>query len=392
MSQQLISRNPDLKRLRDDGYDVAERANYLVMARVPYVNSKKEILYGTLVSELSLNGDVTIAPKTHVVHFVGEYPCDHNGAPLERIRNQSQTQNLGGGLVIQHSFSSKPNGGYKDYHEKMTTYIKIISNQARAIDPSVTATPFPAIHADADDSVFEYLDTATSRAGIGAMNEKLAADRVGIVGLGGTGGYVLDLVAKTPVAEIHLFDGDRFSQHNAFRAPGAASLQDLRDAPQKVNYLRAQYVRMRRQIFAHDCFVDASNVGLLHALTFVFLCMDDGEAKRPIVAELETKGIAFVDVGMGLERVDEKLYGIVRVTTSTPAKRDHVHQKQRIPFVGGGTNEYSNNIHIADLNAVNAAQAVIKWKKLRGFYGDLEREHFSTYTIDGNTLLNEDHA
>jgi tRNA A37 threonylcarbamoyladenosine dehydratase len=45
--------------------------------------------------------------------------------------------------------------------------------------------------------------------------------------MGGTGSYILDLVAKTAVMEIHLFDGDDFNQHNAFRAPGAASLEDL---------------------------------------------------------------------------------------------------------------------------------------------------------------------
>jgi hypothetical protein len=390
MSQQLISRNADLKRLRDEGYDIEVKSGYLAVKRVPYVNSKKEIHCGTLVSELSLNGDITTAPTTHVVHFAGEYPCDRNGAPIEKIRNQSQPQTLGAGLAIEHSFSSKPTGGYKDHHEKMTTYVCILSNQARSIDESVTATPFPAIQSEPDDSVFEYLDTATSRAGIGALNIKLQADRIGIVGLGGTGSYILDLVAKTPVREIHLFDGDQFSQHNAFRAPGAASLQDLRDAPKKVNYLRTQYSRMHRGIIAHDGFVDESNIAQLHGMTFVFLCLDDGEAKRPIVAKLEAIGIPFIDVGMGLQCVDEKLYGIVRVTASTAAKREHVREKHRIPFTAGGTNEYTTNIQIADLNALNAALAVIKWKKVREFYGDLEKEHFSTYTIDGNTLINED--
>lgn len=390
MSQQLISRNPDLKRLRDEGYDIEVKAGHLVVKHVPYVNSSKEVHYGTLVSEISLKGDVTTTPATHVVHFAGEYPCDINGMPIEKIRNQSQPQILGEGLAIQHSFSSKPTGGYKDHHEKMTTYVSILSNQARSIDASVTATPFPAIQTEPDDSVFEYLDTASSRAGIGALNLKLEADRVGIVGLGGTGSYILDLVAKTPVREIHLFDGDRFSQHNAFRAPGAASLQDLRDAPQKVDYLRTQYSRMHRRITAHNGFVDGSNVSQLHGMTFVFLCLDDGEAKRPIVADLETMGIPFIDVGMGLQCVDEKLYGIVRVTTSTPTQRGHVHEKGRIPFTGGGTNEYSKNIQIADLNALNAALAVIKWKKLRGFYADLEHEHFAAYTIDGNDMTNED--
>ena len=40
---------------------------------------------------------------------------------------------------------------------------------------------------------------------------------------------------------------------------------------------------------------------------------------------------------------------------------------------------YSHNIQIAELNALNAALAVIKWKKLAGFYVDLEGEHFTVY-------------
>jgi hypothetical protein len=41
----------------------------------------------------------------------------------------------------------------------------------------------------------------------------------------------------------------------------------------------------------------------------------------------------------------------------------------------------------ADLNALNAALAVIKWKKLACFYQGLDHEHHSTYTIGGNMLL-----
>jgi hypothetical protein len=44
----------------------------------------------------------------------------------------------------------------------------------------------------------------------------------------------------------------------------------------------------------------------------------------------------------------------------------------------------------ADLNALNAAMAVIRWKKLCGFYADLRHEHFSAYTIEGNALISEE--
>ena len=394
MSQQLISRSPDLKRLRDEGYDVEVRSGHLLMKDVPYVNAAKEVKLGTLVSELTLAGDVTSAPSTHVAHFMGEHPCVKDGSLIARIKNESREQKLAEGVVIQHSFSSKPlSGAYKDYHEKMTTYAAIISSQAQALDPRTTPTPFPVVEPAQDESVFNYLDTASSRAGIGAMATKLEIGKLAIVGLGGTGSYVLDLVAKTPVKEIHLFDGDKLLNHNAFRSPGAASIEQLRAKPSKVAYLQEQYSKMHRKIVAHDCYLDGSNVDQLQGMNFVFLCLDKGSQKQAIVDRLEAWGTAFIDVGMGVQLVDDALLGVVRVTTSTPQKRDHIRDKKRIPFTDGdGHNEYSQNIQIADLNALNASLAVIRWKRLCGFYKDLEGEHFSAYEIDGNHLLNEDHV
>ena len=59
----------------------------------------------------------------------------------------------------------------RDYYDKMTTYVAIISSPARSIDPNITTTPFPAIEADADESVFNYVDTASSRAEINIISE-----------------------------------------------------------------------------------------------------------------------------------------------------------------------------------------------------------------------------
>jgi molybdopterin/thiamine biosynthesis adenylyltransferase len=391
MSQQLINRSQDLKRLRDEGFDVEVRSNYLLLKHIPYVTAKKEIKYGILVSEFTLAGDITAPPSTHVVQFAGEYPCNKDGSEMNKIRHQSERKDLGPELVVHHSFSSKPSGGYKDYYDKMATYAAIISAAAQAINPGVTARTFPAIAAESDESVFNYIDTASSRAEIMIVTKKLEIGAVGIVGLGGTGSYVLDLVAKTPTKAIHLFDGDRFSQHNAFRSPGAPSIEELRTEPKKVTYFKMIYSKMHRNIIAHDDYLSASNVDQLQGLDFVFLCLDSGETKKMIVEKLEALGIPFVDVGMGVELGENGLSGILRVTTSTVQKRNHVWDKKRISFVGDGKgNDYSRNIQIADLNALNAALAVIKWKKIFGFYVDLEKEHFSAYTIDGNAVVNED--
>ena len=332
-------------------------------------------------------GDQTRVPDTHVVHFDGDYPCNADGDPIQGISHQSCNKEMGHGLRARHSFSSKPDGGYTDYHHKMTSYAHILSGPAEMLRPGVSPRVFQEPEEE-EDSVFNYTETASDRVGIGALTEKLARERVAIVGLGGTGSYVLDMVAKTPVRKILLFDNDEFLQHNAFRSPGAPTLDELREASKKVEYLKRIYSNMHRGIASYGADLDASNIHLLDGVTFAFLCMDAGEAKRLIVRKLEEIGAGFVDVGMGLELNDGSLGGILRVTASTPNKRDHVHQG-RISFAGGGKDDiYASNIQVADLNALNAVLAVVKWKKIRGFYRDLEQEHHCTYTTDGNTLDN----
>ena len=391
MSQLLISRSPDLLRLKEDGYEIEILYGHLVVKNVPYVNSQRQVKRGILVSTLNLAGDVTQKPETHVIMFSGEHPCHANGSPITQIQHSSQNQKIGDDLVINHSFSNKPTNGYENYHHKVESYANIISGPAAAIDPSVTPRTYRVIEPEPDESVFNYIETASGRAGINVVTKRLELAKLAIVGAGGTGGYVLDLVAKTPVRQIHIFDRDKFLTHNAFRAPGAPSLDELKGIPSKVVYLHGRYSKMHRHIIPHEYNIDASNVSELQGMDFVFLCLDNGPAKKLIVQKLEEFGVRFVDVGMGLNLVDEALCGVVRTTASTPEKRNHVHDEHRIPFPDEAPeNEYSKNIQIADLNALNAALAVIKWKKMFGFYHDLEREHHSTYTIDGNHLTNDD--
>ena len=185
MLPQQISRSSDLKRLHDEGYEIGVRSNHLLLKSVPYVTEDRAIKRGTLVSTLALSGDVTTNPDTHVVMFAGERPCGREGHPLTRILNSSQRKELASGLTIDHTFSSKPLGGrYADYYEKMTTYANILSGPAQAIDRTATARTFAVIEDQGDDSVFKYMDTASSRAGIVAINEKLASGPIAIVGLG----------------------------------------------------------------------------------------------------------------------------------------------------------------------------------------------------------------
>lgn len=387
MSRELFNRSPDLKRLRDEGYYVEKIGGFLVMREVPYVDSKKQIRIGALVSSLCLAGEATTKPDNHQLHFVGDVPCHADGTPIKLGRRAGNT--VVANLTAKHTFSSRPDTGYTDYYHKMTTYANILSGPAATIDPKATAKVFRTPEPE-EESVFQYTDTASDRVGIGELSKRLAVDRIAIIGLGGTGSYVLDAVAKTPVQEICLFDDDIFLQHNAFRAPGAPSIEEIREVISKVEYFHRIYSRMHKGIVSHKCMMGTNTVHLLDGVTFAFLCMDAGDDKRIVVEKLQAIGASFVDVGMGLELDDGSLGGILRVTSSTPEKRDHVHSG-RISFAENDEQDiYASNIQVADLNALNAMLAVNKWKRIKGFYRDLEREHHCTYTTDGNMLLNGD--
>lgn len=390
MSHRLINRSSDLKKLRDEGYDLEIRNGFLLVKDVPYVNSRKEVKRGILVTKLCLAGDKTTRPDDHVAYFSGEHPCYADGRELDKIKHGSSHQILAEGVDVQHSFSAKPKpaDNYEDYYAKVNTYAAMFGGQARQIDPDVTAKTYPAIGAEEQEgSVFNYIDTASSRAEIDLITQKLANKKIAIVGTGGTGAYVLDGVSKAPVAEIHLFDKDVFSQHNAFRAPGAPSIEELEEKLSKVAYLKRIYSKMHRGIVAHEAFLDGDNIETLRGFDFVFLCLDRGSTKRVIVTKLEEFGVPFIDVGMGICETDGALSGILRVTTSTSDNRDAA--RERIPFSDGNAqNEYARNIQIAELNMLNAGFAILRWKKHCSFYHDLDQEYQTTLTVNGNMLLN----
>lgn len=390
MSQQLINHSPDLKRLRDEGYEIEVHGGHLLVHHIPYVRSNKEIQFGTLVSTLSLrNATTTGAPDTHVIYFIGDSPCEIDGKVITAIQHEDITRNLGS-IVVNHSFSNKPPQGYPNYYEKVKRYVDIISAPAKYLDNNVTERTFKVIPDSANETVFQYIDTNSSRASIDLINAKLAGQKVAIIGLGGTGAYVLDLVAKTPVSEIHLFDGDDFDQHNAFRSPGAASIDDLNKNQMKAEYLSGIYSNMHKHIIPHSYYVQKGNIQELDRMSFVFICVDKNSVRNMIANYLVRVGIPCIDVGLGVQTVNDRLLGQIRVTAFTNTKNDHL--PNRIFAEDDENNDYITNVQIAELNSLNACMAVIKWKKLSTFYIDQENEHHSVYVIGISKIINDDIA
>ena len=115
--------------------------------------------------------------------------------------------------------------------------------------------------------------------------------------------------------------------------------------------------------------------------------LDKGRVKQEIATFLEAVGASFVDVGMGVHIGENNLLGTVRVTASSPSNRWLF--RKHVSFTDAVDNVYATNIQIADLNMLNAALAVLRWKKFAGFYQDLENEHHTTYSTNVNQFLSE---
>jgi|688.fasta_scaffold110846_3 hypothetical protein len=394
MSDALISRSPDLKRLDEEGFELEIRGGFLLVHAVPYVKTDRTLARGILVCELTLSpsGECTVAPRDHTIYFAGDTPCHRDGSPLLAIINNSNRTDFGNDIVVHHYFSSKPEGTgrYDNFYDKIVAYEGHLGRPARSHDPSANARTGQKLSASTEASPFMIPDTASARYGLGAINRKLELRRVAIIGLGGTGSYVLDLVSKTPVQEIHLYDGDQFLNHNVFRAPGTPELGATKEFPSKVEYFAKIYSRLHPGLIAHNVKVTSENVDELKGFDFAFICVDRGSARRAIAGGLHRLNVPFIDTGIGVGLENDQLDGCTRVSF-TPAGADWTTTEQYLPFGDDDEGEddvYNKGIQIADLNALNATLAVLRWKRSVGFYRDLRGELNSAYMVEGNMLTN----
>jgi hypothetical protein len=402
MSATLISRNPDLAKLEEAGLGLriveGRTAMHLIVEGIPAVNSKREVVTGALYTPLEVdqNGKTSNPVSNHQCWWIGsEAPCDPSGSVMSEFISNPNPEDKGDGIstVVGYSMKLKEKGvmiAYSDYYQKIRSYIAPIWAAASVIDS--TCTPYSnkpvAAVVESQERVFHYPDMATTRAGIGAATAKLLAERVAIIGLGGTGSYILDLLAKVPIGQIHLFDGDTFQLHNAFRAPGAPRKEDLTN-PKKVDWFGAIYSGMHKQIIAHAYNITEANLSELDCFSFVFVAIDDPKAKKVILKGLMARNVPFIDVGMDLALdKNNSLVGMCRYTVGLP--NCHSHVEQVVSFDDGPENNIYRNIQVADMNMLNAALAVMKWKKLRGFYADNKREHHGLYNVTTGSLVKED--
>jgi molybdopterin/thiamine biosynthesis adenylyltransferase len=360
--------NPeDLKQLIQQDYSISIVGAHLIVNDVYYVDAHGDLGKGRLAAPLNLTTPNTLgAPVNHQMYWSESDPYFTDGT---RIPTGDHKVNISiGSFTFPHHLSIKPTGGpgFVNYFEMIEHYVSLISAPAEQ-KFGVSARTAAVYDCPPGRSPFTVPDTFSARAQIDDLNALLTRDQIVIIGLGGTGAYVLDFLVKTPVATITAYDFDTLKVHNGFRMPGEVPIANF-GLPKSEIYQR-KYSSFRRGLVFHNKRIDASDTDCFNDTTFAFVCIDDGPSRAEICEMLRRAKVPFIDVGMGVEKENGSLDGIIRTTLFTPETAEAA--MLRVPTDSRDeANAYRTYVQIAELNALNAALAVIRYKQLRGFYAD----------------------
>lgn len=364
--QELANRNPFIRDLDELGYHIDFVGGYLVIYGLPYLDRNRTLKHGDWVSPVDLSASGVIDPPTnHQAWWNGEQPHNQAGEPL-RMGFAANRIEVSSGYVAGYAFSLKlhdengQNRAYGSFEEKVQTYLAKITAPAMAIYPEATPLAGIRVKAEAQGSPLRFPDTSSARYHLNDVSSLLRGKKVAIIGLGGTGGYILDFIARTHLERIALFDDDKVHVHTIFRIPGFIPGAI---GKAKVEAFAQHYDQWTSAIEPVNERITEANIERLHGFDFVFVSVDDGPARRFIVDWLSSRGIPFLDCGMGLNRSVIGLNGTVRITGVDRAAYERNVNTAYLPTGDTKEDEYRRQAQIAELNALNAAFAVIRFKQ-----------------------------
>jgi hypothetical protein len=388
------SRNPHLAPLRERAFAAAFDSNCLIIRDIPYLDAAGALQIGAIVAKLIFIDSDRVEQDDHQIYFAGSHPHQLDGTAIPNLgggETSIQLSPAAGDVAVQRSFSNKPmpKGKFDDFLEKVESYVSIISGPAIE---RFGATPhtFRVVETMESDSVFKFQDTLTSRAQIADLNAGFAGERVAVIGLGGTGAYLLDLLVRTPVPEVLGFDSDTYHVHTAFRSPGRLDPAELGSS--KAEVYDGRYENFRHGLRIQAAHIDESAAHHLDGVTFAFVCVDKGSSRAGIFDVLIARGIPFIDVGMGLNRKHGLLDGMMRATYFSAEDAASMRKRGLVELADTEDGLYRSNIQIGELNALNACLALIRYKQIRGFYHDTEATKHMLFGIGDMHIVRENFA
>ena len=356
------------------GLDCAIEGDNLTVGPIPYRMKSGAVAHGSLICHLEREGEKFRPPSDHTVGWIAkEIPCTADGAVLEGLIHKVGQQEWANGKISICGMSRKPpNRGYSDYGEKILAYARLIARETGKHWKRRSL----GICTVADGNNMTDQETGLTRSAIGDYNRLLAQERLAVIGAGGTGGFVVDMIAKCNVASIDIYDDDIISQHTQLRWPGVVDRNVVEERKNKAEYLAQVYAsRTNRNISGHAVRVCESDLTYFQDKTMVFVAIDRGPDRRKILTGLSRLNVNYIDCGIDMRRTDGGLTASVRVVRTAhadqPEKRMEIARKT--PEKDAGEDIYEAAIQTAEINALNATLAVIAWKQGIGFYKDARK-------------------
>ena len=277
----------------------------------------------------------------------------------------------------------------------------LIHRYAKQIVGAVAAVGYSETDFLVRSGPFKIPNTFEARAAIGPVQNRIRDQRIGIIGLGGTGAYVLDLVAKTPVMEIHLLDPDEVDWHTFMRAPGAPTSEEIasrrEEGVKKVDYYHTKYAPLREGIHPHAVQVDSpsmfGNFLSDHPIDFAFVCIDqrtEGDSPRQDVVyhALSESAIPFIDSGVSMTVENHAVRGAV---TTSAYNAGSWRWKTAIPNakVEGNIPGY-RNVQLPEVNALAASLAVMEWRRRTQQYVSESSSFLHKFRIESPRIIGAD--
>jgi len=200
----------------------------------------------------------------------------------------------------------------------------------------------------------------------------LLSSRAAVIGAGGLGGYVIEILARAGVGELVVVDGDRFAEGNLNRQL-LATEENLGTAKARAAARRVESINSAIRVEAHEFFLDADNAGSLIRGCDVAVDALDSISSRLLLEEAAAReGIPLVHGSIGgffgqvaLSRPGEKIlrrifgengedHGIEEVwgtPTPVPAVIAAIQAGEAIKLLLGRSSPLEGCLLLADIDA-----------------------------------------
>ncbi len=395
-----MSRKDRLTRFGEqEGFGVKFEANLVRAERVPCLVAGG--IGGTCAIDTSYDPatgkpNSQIGGADHAVRIIldGEYDglvYNADGTPIGNL--------IGGDGKTWSNISIRK--GSSRSPEKDESASDLIHRYAKQIVGAVAAAGYTDTASLTRKSPFKIPNTFEARAALAPVQDRIRDQRIAIIGLGGTGAYVLDLVAKTPVKEIHLLDPDEVDWHNFMRAPGAPTAEEIESRHKerllKVDYYHSKYEALREGIHLQAVRVDDlatfREFLLDHAIDYAFVCIDqltesDSPRQDVVYRALNEAAVPFIDSGVSLSVEDSIVRGSVTTgayDAGSKAWKDAIPNSR----VEGNMPGY-RNVQLPEVNALAAALAVMEWRRRTGQYVSESASYLHKFRLEKPCIVTPD--